>query len=1236
MASTYVFSLNVRGLRRKTKRKQVFSFLKREKYDIVCLQETHITDDIADEWKNEWRDGFVFCPGTSKSCGQVILLNKSIEENFTVVMSTQRILAVAIKIKDKPTLVCNIYAPNENTEKEIFFKELQNKIKDAHYDDIVLCGDFNCVMNNDEDIISGEKHNNNSIKELNNLVASCDLYDIWRLFNPSIKEYSWSKKNPFIARRLDYIFTSSKILDMSSECRLISVPVSDHRGCLIRLQSSDIVRGKGYWKFNNSLLKDHDYVQKMNDFLEKYIVESDDDQIALDLLKIQIKEFTINFSSIKHRKEKNEVLALYNELNDIEIFLSKHPNCQESQKKKDKIKLTLELKETEKAKAAQIRSRAKWVELGEKNNSYFLGLESVRAKTKIMEQLKDENGLILTNQNDIQRRQRQYFENLYERKINEDDMELKIDTFMQDCNNIPSLNVDDREALEAPLTEQELLTGLKELNNGSAPGSDGITIEFFKVFWSRIKPFVYNSFIQALDKGSLSTTQRNAVITLIHKGKELPRNEMNNWRPISLTNTDYKIFAKCLAIRMKKVVQRLINPDQVGYLKGRQVSSILRLIDDVIEQTNAQNTPGLLATFDMFHAFDCISKEFMLKTFKKFGFGPNFISYVSILMKDAKSCVNYAGWLSSYFPVSSGIRQGCPFSPLAFILALEILAIKIRQSDNIKGVPLFAGINYEHLDAIKVALYADDLTLFLTDENDLKNALIIFDEYENVSGLSLNIGKCEAMWLGRNKFRHDKHCNFKWKTRMKILGVHFSNTLSASHIEENYKERINKIKRLISAWEKRNLSIMGKIIIVKTFLISQLVYFMQAFIIPDKVLTEIGRILFRFVWKKRDNNKKAFEKVKRNILCSDYKQGGLKMIDIKQMQLAFIMNWVIRLTKRESCEKSKDIPRLILSRHGKNFECFHANIGSKNFKGFDHIKSEFWSEVLRKWLDNNCFNNENEFNPMLWNNRNFVYGKNVLFFPEWAEKGIITIHDVLDQNQFISYDDICRILGNTANRILEYNVVKTVANRYINSRDQHIQNNRNLNNTPPFRNRIVKDAKQIREIITNSVKSQPCSLNFWKRKLNYDIKECDWMLSFKAATETRLRVLQWKLIHNIYPTNIMLCKMKVTPNNFCSYCPGVVDFIEHFFFLCPIVNKFWKSIELFILAKTGIQVHLTVIDVLFGTQDKTMLRDKDQEKYVNHILLIGKMCISIFKKTKSNTLLYDVFEKHCFLRGISK
>ena len=96
MASDFVFSLNVRGLRRKTKRKQLFSFFKREKYDIVCLQETHVTDDIVDEWKSEWKDGFLYHPGTSKSCGQIILFKKSIYDDFTVVISTKRILAVAV------------------------------------------------------------------------------------------------------------------------------------------------------------------------------------------------------------------------------------------------------------------------------------------------------------------------------------------------------------------------------------------------------------------------------------------------------------------------------------------------------------------------------------------------------------------------------------------------------------------------------------------------------------------------------------------------------------------------------------------------------------------------------------------------------------------------------------------------------------------------------------------------------------------------------------------------------------------------------------------------------------------------------------------------------------------------------------------------------------------------------------------------------------------------------------
>ena len=91
------------------------------------------------------------------------------------------------------------------------------------------------------------------------------------------------------------------------------------------------------------------------------------------------------------------------------------------------------------------------------------------------------------------------------------------------------------------------------------------------------------AFNASFQKGLLSYSQCSAVITLVHKGKDLPKNKLSNWRPISLTNTDYKILAKCLAKRLSGVISSIVSEDQVGFIKGRSISSNLRIIDDVID-----------------------------------------------------------------------------------------------------------------------------------------------------------------------------------------------------------------------------------------------------------------------------------------------------------------------------------------------------------------------------------------------------------------------------------------------------------------------------------------------------------------------------------------------------------------------------------------------------------------------------------------------------------------------------
>ena len=157
--------------------------------------------------------------------------------------------------------------------------------------------------------------------------------------------------------------------------------------------------------------------------------------------------------------------------------------------------------------------------------------------------------------------------------------------------------------------------------------------------------------------------------------------------------------------------------------------------------------------------------------------------------------------------------------------------------------------------------------------------------------------------------------------------------------------------------------------------------------------------------------------------------------------------------------------------------------------------------------------------------------------------------------------------------------------------------------------------------------SVPCVNGFWRRKFGLEIDEHIWSIPSVVTKETRLRVLQWKILHNIYATNILLCKMKVRDGRMCSYCNDVVDYIEHFFFDCPKIKKCWNYTEQYILITFDIQTHLTVVDVLFGIKQHNY--GKVKTKRIDHVILIAKMCISMYKKIKKikNEMFNNYSEK---------
>ena len=225
------------------------------------------------------------------------------------------------------------------------------------------------------------------------------------------------------------------------------------------------------------------------------------------------------------------------------------------------------------------------------------------------------------------------------------------------------------------------------------------------MFFEEVAPLLLKSLNYTFTVGELSTSQKQAVITLIEKeGRD--KRLVKNWRPISLMNVDTKIAPKALALRMKKVIPSIINYNQTAYVKGRFIGESIRLIDDILYDAEHENLDGILFAVDMEKAFDSLEHNFIFATLTRFGFGEDFVQWIRTLLCHRSSCVMNNGQSTGYFNLERGARQGDPLSPHIFILFLEVLFIRIRNDRSIRG------FKFDNI-VIKLTSFADDIQFWL-------------------------------------------------------------------------------------------------------------------------------------------------------------------------------------------------------------------------------------------------------------------------------------------------------------------------------------------------------------------------------------------------------------------------------------------------------------------------------------------------------------------------------------------
>ena len=197
-----------------------------------------------------------------------------------------------------------------------------------------------------------------------------------------------------------------------------------------------------------------------------------------------------------------------------------------------------------------------------------------------------------------------------------------------------------------------------------------------------------------------------------------------NWRPVSLLQNDYKILTKALALRLQNVLPKINSSDQVGY-----ISENIRTLEDLIIYTNKFPIPGYFVLIDFKKAFDI-----SFNPLHKFTFGPKFIKWIKILYNDISSCVGNNGYYSGYFKITKGVRQGSPISALLFLIVAEIIAIKLRQCNNIKGI----NINGE---MYKTKMLVEDTSLFSKRYGLYRTCHKEFQAFSKFSGLQVSLDK---------------------------------------------------------------------------------------------------------------------------------------------------------------------------------------------------------------------------------------------------------------------------------------------------------------------------------------------------------------------------------------------------------------------------------------------------------------------------------------------------------------
>eukprot|EP00253_Pinus_taeda_P002123 PITA_02123 len=487
-----------------------------------------------------------------------------------------------------------------------------------------------------------------------------------------------------LARRLDRFLIKIPLLQRLTRYRqwVGSWGKFDHSPIFLEILGPD-AKPKAPFKFNHVWLQNEGYTKLIKDYWATHPITN----------HRSVTEDDRNLGFTSHA-EKSKLIAL--------------------ELQKDQI-----LKEKE--ESWRLKSRAIWLKAGDENTKFYQNFAKRRKISNTIWKLPLPDREQADNFRKLSRLGTSHFRSLFRSPL-----EANLADIIQVAGLFPRMVGEEEEIeLSAPATLEELEGVLRWFKKDKSPGPDGWTIEFYLAFFDTMATDLLQVVEECRSSGKLYDAINSTFIALIPKS-DSPAS-FDDFRPISLCNCLYKIISKIIANRIRPILSKHILSEQFAFLEDHQIHEAIDTTQEAIHSIRSHRLKGIILKIDLVKAFDRVNWLYIKMLLIHLGFPLLFTNWIMAIIYTPSYSLLINGFASPFFHVERGLRQGCPLSPLLFLLVMECLSRLIyheKQNGRLIGINITDQCYLTHL------LFMDDVLIFLDGSirgtNSLDKILAIF------------------------------------------------------------------------------------------------------------------------------------------------------------------------------------------------------------------------------------------------------------------------------------------------------------------------------------------------------------------------------------------------------------------------------------------------------------------------------------------------------------------------------